>query len=315
MKKALNKVMRKLRNHPVSSLSGEELRTYFAHRLENLLSEKRALVRNELEYLLCETGPGNLRIDPEFLAFLAKEKLFVFPGFDRIPEIKTLLNRKEEIEKYIIENHNSPETRKLFARVLGNYLEKLKVVSTNPFILEAVFDNIPVACLIKNNGWILPNTELFSFLRKYQKEKRFPILIAKKISGILFPVFKGLSILGLNTYKIYLLKEAKKLMDEVASDVPLFPDLRYHNQFQFMDKNFSRETTGDDEQTDQIKSFFESTLKNNIAAYHTKFLQSKIEIPDNFIDTVSKFRKNKASKGLIESYQARAKLIQDLMST
>jgi len=64
------------------------------------------LVRNELEYLLCETGPGNRPIDPEFLYFLTKERLFIFPGFDRIPEMITFLNQKGEIEKYIFKFKN-----------------------------------------------------------------------------------------------------------------------------------------------------------------------------------------------------------------
>ena len=313
MKKAIHLVIEKLGKQPISSLSRKELRTYFDYRLKNLLSEKRVLVRNELEYLFCETGPGNRRLDPEILSFLTNEKIFIFSGFEHT--LKTLLNQKKEIEKYITQNCNSPEVQKLLTRLLKAYLDKLKVVSTKPFILEGFLGNVPVACLIQNNGWILPDKELFTFLSKYHKERRFPILIAKKISGILFPVFKGLFILGLNTYKIYLPKDAKILIDKATSNEPLLANLKYHNQFQFIDKNFSKECVEDYHQGDPIKNFFETILKNNISNYYENYLQSKIEIKDNFIDTVSQFKKNRANKALLKSYQTRATLIQDLAST
>ena len=60
---------------------------------------------------------------------------------------------------------------------------------------------------------------------------------------------------------------------------------------------------------DQLKNFFENILPNNIKAYFENFLGLKINITDNFIDTVSQFRKNKASRGLLESYKAKEKMV------
>lgn len=314
MKKALALIIRKLDKHPISSLSKLELRTYFNHRLENLVFKKKVLVRNELEYLLGETGPGNLRIDPEFLSSLTKKSFFMFPGFEKIPEIKTFLDKKREIEKYIFATYNSPEIQKKFLDILGNYLKEIKLVSASPFIIKGIYNNIPVACLLKNNGWITPNTELFSFLSKCQKEKTFSILMAKKISGILFPIFKNLSVLGLNTYKIYLPREAQKLIESIKLDGPLFSELKYYNQFQFIDNKFSKEIIENHWEGEAIKKFFEIILKTNISNYYVNFLRSKIEIKSNFVDIISQFRKNKVNKSLIENYQGRAKLIQDLTS-
>lgn len=87
--------------------------------------------------------------------------------------------------------------------------------------------------MIKNGAWVFPDAELFSFLKSSQEQKRFPIVIAKKISGILFPVFKGLSIMGLNTYKIFLPGKSKEIIDAVKSDEELLSELKYNNQFQF----------------------------------------------------------------------------------
>ena len=70
MSKKLKEIQNKLNKYPISSLSKEEIELYFDHRLQNLLLSKKVLVRNELEYLLGETGPGNLRIEPDLFRLL-----------------------------------------------------------------------------------------------------------------------------------------------------------------------------------------------------------------------------------------------------
>jgi hypothetical protein len=95
MRKRLKEIQKKLNKQPFSSLSKEEVELYFTHRLQNLVSGKRVLVRNELEYLLGETGPGNLRIEPDLVEQLTNEKFFVYPPFENVPEIKKLKKKKE----------------------------------------------------------------------------------------------------------------------------------------------------------------------------------------------------------------------------
>lgn len=305
-------IQRKLDKQPISSLSRDEIGLYFDHRLQNLISRKKILVRNELEYLLGETGPGNLRIDPELLRLLTSEESFTYSVLENIPEIKKLKKFKEKAENYITESFDSEQTRELLTKILTNYLKRPKVISTKPFIVEGMFNAIPMSCLIKNGMWIMPDKELFSFLRLSQEQKKFPIIMAKKISGILFPVFKGLSIMGLNTYKVYLPEEGKKLIVAVKSDEGLLPEIKYHNQFQFLDKEFIGGITGEHWEGNLLKNFFEIILKNNIEYYYKNFLQQKIRIADDFINTVSQFRKNKATKSLIENYENKQKLISEL---
>lgn len=299
MRKKLKEIQKKLNKQPISSLLREEVELYFDHRLQNLISSKKVLVRNELEYLLGETGPGNLRIEPDLFRLLASKGSFIQSPFENIPEIKKLKAQKEAAEKHIKENINSPETQNLLTGILGNYIKKTEIASKKPFIIKGELNTVRVACLIKNGEWILPDTELFTFLKSAQEQKRFPVVIAKKISGILFPVFKGLSIMGLNTYKIFLPEKSREIVDAVKSDEELLRELKYNNQFQF-------------NECEPIQNFFEVTLEEHIDAYSRNFVQSKVKIADNFIDTVSQFRKNKATRGLISNYENKQKLINDL---
>ena len=305
MRKKLKEIQNKLNKYPISTLSKEEMELYFDHRLQNLLLSKKVLVRNELEYLLGETGPGNLRIEPDLFRLLADRGVFTRSPFESIPEIKKLKTLKETAEKHIEKNINAPETQELLIKVLDNYLKKSEVVSKEPFIIEGMINTVPVTCLIKNGEWVFPNIELFSFLKSSQEQKKFPVIIAKKISGILFPVFKGLSIMGLNTYKIFLSEKSKEIINAVKSNEEMLRDLKYNNQFQFIDKTFINDG-------EPIKNFFEVILKDRIDAYYKNFTQSKIKISDNLIDTVSQFRKNKATRGLIENYERKQKLLSEL---
>ena len=305
MRKKLKEIQNKLNKYPISTLSKEEMELYFDHRLQSLLLSKKVLVRNELEYLLGETGPGNLRIEPDLFRLLVDKESFIQPPFESVPEIKKLKTLKETAEKHIEKNINMPVIQELLIKILDNYLKRSGVVSKEPFIIEGELNKVPVTCLIKNGGWVFPDAELFQFLKSSQEQKKFPVIIAKKISGILFPVFKGLSIMGLNTYKIFLSEKSKEIINAVKSNEEMLRDLKYNNQFQFIDKTFINDG-------EPIKNFFEVILKDRIDAYYKNFTQSKIKISDNLIDTVSQFRKNKATRGLIENYERKQKLLSEL---
>ena len=313
MRKKLKEIQNKLNKYPISSLSKEEIELYFDHRLQSLLLSKKVLVRNELEYLLGETGPGNLRIEPDLFRLLVDKGSFVQSPFESIPEIKKLKTLKETAEKHIEKNINAPETQELLIKILDNYLKKSKAASKEPFIIEGELNRVPVTCLIKNGEWIFPDTELFLFLKSSQEQKRFPIIIAKKISGILFPVFKGLSIMGLNTYKILLPEKSREIIEAVKSDEELLRGLKYNNQFEFISNEFADEITDDYYEGEPIKNFFEIILKNHIDTYYRSFAQSKIKIADNFMGTVSQFRKNKATRGLIAGYESKQNLLNSFM--
>ena len=293
-------------------LSGIEFRAYFHHRVNNNLTTRQLLVWNEVEYLLAETGPGNIRLSPELLQLLPKEDVFISKWFNDSPQEQLILRQKREIEEYIFKHRNSPETQEHITKALSNYLEEAKLSSTSPLVINGVFNNIPVSCLKKNGEWILPNTELFSFLQNCQTQKIFPLVIAKKIAGILFPVFKALSVLGLNTYKIYLPEGAKPLLSKINTEANELNQIKYCNQFIIMDSGFVQNTPSENTIIDPLKHFFETILNNHISYYHNNFLQSKVSIKNNFLDTVSQFKKSRNTAALIKSYQSQQNLIQEL---
>lgn len=308
MRKLVAAAMHKLESSPIHTLSADEFRAYFEYRINNILSDKLALVGNELEYLLCETGPGNLRTDPEFLPLITKKRTFLHKRTD-YPDLEALLNKKVNVEKYISEHSNATETQQLLFNIISPYLGHAQTASIDPYIITGEFEGIPVSCLIQNGKWLFPTTELFAFLQQCQAQKKFPVLIAKKISGILFPVFKNISVLGLNTYKIFLPETGQKLIKEITASEEDFPPIKYCNQFYFFTGHNGTETP---QGTNPIDTFFETILKNNIGKYSEAFTQSKITIENNFLDTVSHFKKNNPNKNLVNNFRLRQSLIQAL---
>lgn len=313
MKKPIDLVKKKLDKYPISSLTSEELRVYFAHRVEKAAESKKVITINELNYQLSETGPGDRRFDPRFIPFLTQEKFFTSSFYKKVDLFEGLLENKQKVDIYVNDNKESENTKKLLIKVLGHYLIDIKVVSNEPFIIDASFNNIPITCIIKNGGWILPNKELFTFLKNTQDRKRFPVVIAKKISGILFPLFKGISILGLNLYKTYLPEQARDLVNNATLKIEgPFSSLEYSDQLQFLDKEYTTEIKEEYWNGDAVHNFFEHILPKNLDTYYDNFLNTKIKIGDDFIATASQFKKNKGTKGLINSYQAQENLLNSL---
>ncbi len=317
MKKQLNLVIHKLDKKPITSLSIEELKLYFDHRLENLIRDKKVLTKNELNYLLSETGPGNRRIDPQLVSRLTNDKIFSSNLYLNIPEFQRLKEQKEILDNYVMTQKSSDKTLELISKLLKGYLQNIKIITNQPFIIEASFKKIPVLCLIKNGDWVFPDTELFGFLKGCQEQKRLPVIVARKISGILFPVFKNISILGLNLYKTYLPEGAKELIKNASykPEESFLIETKYNGQFQLLDKEYVNDIKDEYWNGDQLKNFFENVLPKNIEEYYRNFLNLKIQIAESFIETVSQFRKNKATKGLLESYEARENLIKKLNPT
>jgi len=59
--------------------------------------------------------------------------------------------------------------------------------------------------------------------------------------------------MGLNTYKIFLPEKSREIISAVKSDEEMLRELKYHNQFQFIDK-------APDAEAEPINSFFEEIL-------------------------------------------------------
>jgi hypothetical protein len=76
--------------------------------------------------------------------------------------------------------------------------------------------------------------------------------------------------------------------------------------------DFTQNIPSENRINDPLKQFFEIVLKNHIFDYQNNFLQSKILIKDNFLDTVSQFKNSRNTAALIKSYQSQQKVIQEI---
>ena len=102
MKRPLKTIINKLNKHPISSLTADEVNIYFEHRLEKVVHDKKVLTKNELSYLLSETGPGNRRIDPRLIPRRVKEDMLVSSLYEALPEIQELREKKMKVEQYLL---------------------------------------------------------------------------------------------------------------------------------------------------------------------------------------------------------------------
>jgi hypothetical protein len=142
MKKQLNLVINKLNKHPLISLSIEELRLYFDYRLENLIKDKKVLTRNELDYLLSETGPGNRRIDPRIISEMTHDDIFTCPPYSDIPEFKSLADHKKILDDYVAVEKISNKTNDLIVELLGKYLDGIKIIKNQPLTTLRILPSI-----------------------------------------------------------------------------------------------------------------------------------------------------------------------------
>lgn len=312
-KKLISSGLKKISADKFHLLSGIELYAYAKYRINRFLKTKQLLVRDEIEYLLTETGPGNVRLTPELVELLPLEPFYISTEFENSPQRDLLLAQKLSIEDYIKKNINSTTTQDILFHILSKHIDNPTKNITSPFIINGAYKDIPISCLIKNGGWITPTGELFDFIRNCKSNKRFPILIAKKISGILFPIFKELSILGLNTYKTFLPEEIKPMLEKIRVGQDELSEIKYFNQF--LPSHLPQEPTSANEliEDNPLDYFFSTTLKQNITKYNNKFIHSPIAIPSNLTDILSQFKMNNTTKRLIKTLNSQKKLYEEVI--
>jgi hypothetical protein len=154
---------------PSSFITAKELKANFKQRVRNLLRERLVLVKRELEYLLGETGPGSLRIDPELLRCLTNKRLFTSPLITHFPKAKSCASKKTELQNLVVSDLHSPKSANLMSVLLGHYIESLEIRSVSPLVLVGAFEETPVHFLVNNGGWVMPDRTLFDFVSEAQK--------------------------------------------------------------------------------------------------------------------------------------------------
>jgi len=69
------KIVRKAYSQGIQNLRPDELILYFIYRTENFLPKNTVISRYELDHLLCETGKGTIRFDPELIDHIERTNL------------------------------------------------------------------------------------------------------------------------------------------------------------------------------------------------------------------------------------------------
>jgi hypothetical protein len=308
-KSPINKVNEKIKESGLNSLNYEEMLLYIQARAEKSLSANKVLTPSEFYYLLSETGPGNLRIDPEYLHLLFKKELYLDQIARRLPEFNEVIEKKLGLEKKMHLYINSSTFADDIKRVLQRHVQKTKIHSISPLIISGEILKIQIRCLILNGDWILPDTDIYSFINKCRGDKTFPIFIAKKIHGVMFPAFKNLSILGLATHKTIATKDIVQLASRMSLLPNLLWEFKYHDQFMVLNK---RQNPAAAVGISVIDDFFARILKNNIHIYNENFQLNKFVGLTDFKTTVSLFRKNKVTKKIIQNLENREKIINSI---
>ncbi|OGD62037.1 hypothetical protein A2160_00545 [Candidatus Beckwithbacteria bacterium RBG_13_42_9] len=297
---ALNKIKTKLRVVPISSLSAKELKVYFLYRLKNLLLKNKVLVKRELVYLMGETGIGSLRLDPEIVTKLnPKETVTINDFMDSrlinenisiIVEEKTRL--ANDVEKYL----DAKLTNRKLISFYQEYIKRIKVLLEKPLVFEGVFQDTPILLISKNGEWVMPNSDLISIIKNSYLSNRVPIFIAKKIHGILFPLFKDISTIGANTYTTFL---PQKIVKKIGNFNMKYPEMGL-NKIKY-NENVSSITTllgyNSEDITSPIISFFKLHLPKIVKLYHHNFISQNHNF-SNINEAVSKMKNRKAKKGL-----------------
>lgn len=298
MKKAVRDIIQHLNKYHLISLSPEELRTYVEYRIEKLVSSKLVLLPGELQYLLCETGPGNIRLNPRFLKKIKLEPHYISPILGKLPDVEMIVNKKKSIEEYVQTHNDKADALK---GILPLTLPQEQ--SDGGFLnFDGQIDGTPVRCLVANGKWIYPDSNLFLFLKKCQEDQVQPLIVAKKIHGILFPIFKQLGVMGLSTYKTFLPAKARSIVEIRFSEETYLEKIKYHDQFLY---GISA-TAG----SDPIGNFFNETVRDRLALTYKTFTTSPVSIRANLEDTVTQFRTNKAVKALLLNFR----LSEDLLN-
>jgi hypothetical protein len=327
--KELQNIKEKLLNHPISNLTPSELQVYFSYRLDNLLDKKKILVGREMEYLFGETGKGSLRIDPEILSYLLMpEQVFLDnlitslsgdPEFDE--KIEKIKQKKIILQHDINKDIRSKDIKRRFVKLLDKYFADTQIITDEPLIVRATYNKIPVILLVKNGEWVLPNPELVNFLALAKLYETLPIIMGKKIHGILFPALKLISAIGTNCYRTYV--SSKTLLSYEAlnkeSENPESLDDKYfklkYNELLESINNEVKFITHTNGEGDVLKKFLENVLPNVAEDFYQDFLRRDINFEGSFVDVIQQLKNGKAKRGITKWLEEREALKKFLITT
>jgi len=239
--KKIKEIVKKLERLSVHRLSFDEFRIYAMYRLVELIHSEGAIHYDELLYRFCEVGPGNRRFDPLAVEILlnslsvqdylkksakieCKDKWFL------VKEAKgnTLNFRiKEKVLANIFESTKTDKLFKLLKDELGAVFQECEYEAISYFedqdkiyiefkLKSKEFDSQLLLRFYNTSVWVYPESwQIWDLFHKANLDNAIPVLIAPKIHGACFPLFKAIGMFARASYYLFI----DKSLEEIKSAV------------------------------------------------------------------------------------------------
>ncbi len=232
----IREILDDLSQKSVFTLSLNDLCIYAIYRIEKLVTKEHIVHYDEIRYRLCEIGPGNRRFDSLVLAIILESDFFQRKAYTNIIREK---NWFSDQKMDLIKNQLSLKTKVIeeiyHASISDQVLEKLKKACaiifkecgykqieylkiTNKNYLEFKINH---SSNTKNNlllrfyntpEWIYPDSwQIWDLFETAYKKKCIPVLIAPRIHGACFQLFKTLGMFARANYYIFTDKTMKEI--------------------------------------------------------------------------------------------------------
>jgi hypothetical protein len=242
-KKKVKEILKKLKRSGTYRFPFVDLYIYAGYRLIDLIENEHVVHYDELMYRFCEVGPGNRRFDPLTVDILINSD--IYRKYFEKSAIKRkdqwfhkesggldiqFFKIKEKIFKVIKENS---ESKKLF-ELLKNTLEAIFEAcgyTTESFLINENNKYLDFKLKSKKlggelllrfyntNDRIYPDSwQLWDLFQKAHKEDCIPVLIASRIHGSCFPLFKALGIFARVTYCLFTDQSAEEIKNTVLNE-------------------------------------------------------------------------------------------------
>jgi len=242
-KKKVKEILKKLKRSGTYRFPFADLYIYAGYRLIELIENEHVVHYDELMYRFCEVGPGNRRFDPLTVDILINSDLY-----SKYCEKFTIKRKnqwfhkesggldiqffkiKEKIFKAIKE---SSETKKLF-ELLKNALEAIFEAcgyTTESFLInennkylefrlksKKLGGDLLLRFYNTNDRFYPDSWQLWDLFQKAHKEDCIPVLIASRIHGSCFPLFKALGIFARVTYCLFTDQSAEEIKNTVLNE-------------------------------------------------------------------------------------------------
>ena len=233
-KKATKPIIKKLADNSVFTLSPEELCIYGAYRLLNLLDEYEVAYIDEVRYRICEIGPGRRRFDPLMLDIVLASKFFRenvdnqymyhrenwFYSGGSSSEIKV----KGIKEAIINDVYASSSSERLFEAIKKRMYGITTKNGYSVLDMEVDKNQKYVQLEIKRKGqalllrvynsieWIYPDAwQIWRLAEDASEKKCVALLVAPRIHGSCFQLFKALGLLARTNYYFFTEKSMNKI--------------------------------------------------------------------------------------------------------